>query len=117
MCKCKRKFIVKVTNKEVKGSINELEENKILKCSRKNHVDIINEEMKGSISEEEEIGIRKCRKRSRVVIVNEEVKGWTSSSQKQEAPPEPTMTKYYIRLEQMKIKVEVAALESNDFLL
>ena len=43
MCKCKRKFIVEITNEEVKGSSNELEEIKIPKCSRKSHVDIINE--------------------------------------------------------------------------
>ena len=34
----------------------------------------------------------------------------------QEAPPEPTKTKEEIRLEQMKRKVKIAALEWDDFL-
>ena len=49
--------------------------------------------MKVSSSEEEDIGISKCRRRSRVNIIYEEVKGWTSSSKKQESPPEATKTK------------------------
>ena len=73
--------------------------------------------MKGSINEEEEIGIHKCRIRSRVEIMNEGVKIWTSSSKKQEAPPEPTNTKEDIRLEQIKINVKIAALEWDDFVL
>ena len=73
--------------------------------------------MKGSSSEEEDIEIRKCRRRSLVDIVNEEVKGWTSASKQQEAPPEPTNTKEEICLEQMKIKLKIAALEWNDFVL
>ena len=90
----------------MKGKGSELEEIIILKYSRKSQVDIINEEMKVSISEEEEIGISKCSRRNRVWIVNEEVKGRTYSSKQQEAPPEPTNTKYEICLEQMKRKVK-----------
>ena len=51
MRKCRRKINVEITNEEVKGSSNEVEDIKILKCSRKSHVDTINEEMKGSSSE------------------------------------------------------------------
>ena len=73
--------------------------------------------MKVSSSEEEEIVIWKCRRRSRVDIINEEVKGWTYSSKQQEYPPEPTKTKEEIRLEHMKRKVKIAALEWGDFVL
>ena len=73
--------------------------------------------MKGSSSEEKEIGIHKCSRRSRVDIMHEEVKVWTSSSKQQEAPPEPTKTKEGFRLEQMKIKVKIEALEWGDFVL
>ena len=73
--------------------------------------------MKGSSSEEEYILIQKCRVRSRVDIINEEVKGCTSSSKQQEDPPEPTKTKEEIRIEQMKINVEIAALKWEYFLL
>ena len=73
--------------------------------------------MKGSSSEEEEIRIRTCRRRSRVDIINKEVNVWTSSSKKQDAPPEPTKTKEEISLEQIKTKVKRAALEWDNFLL
>ena len=62
--------------------------------------------MKGSSTEKEDIEIRKCRRRSRVEIMNEEVKVWKSPSKQQEAPPEPTKTKYEISLEHMKRKVK-----------
>ena len=54
--------------------------------------------MKGISSEEENIGIRKCRRRSQVGIINKKVKVWTSSSKKQEVPPEITNTKEEISL-------------------
>ena len=73
--------------------------------------------MQGISSEEEEIVIRKCRRRSRFEMINKEVKIWTSSSKKQEAPPELTNTEDEIRLEHMKIKVKRAALECDDFVL
>ena len=53
----------------------------------------LNEKTKERISEEEEIGILKCRIKGRIDKINEEVKGWTSSSKKQECPPERTQTK------------------------
>ena len=81
-----------------------------IKCIRKSRVETVNEEMKGSSSEEENIGIRKCRIRIQVEIMNEEVKGWTSSSKKQEAPPEITKIKEVVCLEKMKVKVKRAAL-------
>ena len=73
--------------------------------------------MKVSSSEEENFGMCKCRRRIRADIMNEEVKRWTLSSKQQEAPPEPTKTKEDIRLEKMKIKVKIAALEWDDFVL
>ena len=83
---------------------NEEEEIGIFKCRIRSHIDIINDEGKGKSSEEEETGICKCGRRSRVDIINEKVKEWTSSSEKQEDPPEPTNTKEEIRLYHMKIK-------------
>ena len=73
--------------------------------------------MKVSSSEEEEIGILKCRRRSGFEIMNEEVKVNISSSKQQESPPEPTNTKEEISLEQMKRKLERAALEWDGFVL
>ena len=99
MHKCRRKINVEIKNEEVKGKSSELEEIKILKFSRKIHIDIINEELRGSSSEEEEVGISKCRRRIKVEIMNRKVKEWTSSSAKQEAPPEQTKTKEEIFLE------------------
>ena len=90
---------------------------KIRKCNRKRHVETVNEETKESISEEEYIGIRKSRRRSRFDSMNEDVKGWISSSKKQESLPEITKTKETIRLEHMKRKVKIAALEWDDFVL
>ena len=101
----------------MKGRNSEAEEIKIRKCIRKIHVDIINEEIKGSSSEEEDIEIRKCRRIIIVDIINEEVKVWTSSLNKQEAPTDLTKTKEEIRLEQMKIKVKISALEWDDLVL
>ena len=45
------------------------------------------------------------------------MKGWKSSSKQQEAPPEPTNIKEEIRLELMKRKVKIAALEWDGFVL
>ena len=73
--------------------------------------------MKQSSSEEEDIGIRECRRIIRVDIINYQVKVWKSLSKQQEAPPEPTNTKEYIRLEQMKRKVKIASLEWDGFVL
>ena len=73
--------------------------------------------MTGSSSEDEEIRICNFRRRSGFDIINEEVKGWTYLSKRQEAPPEPTNTKEEIRLECMKRKVKIAALEWDDFVL
>ena len=73
--------------------------------------------MKRSSSEEEDIGIRECRRIIRVDIINYQVKVWKSLSKQQEAPPEPTNTKEYIRLEQMKRKVKIASLEWDGFVL
>ena len=49
--------------------------------------------------------------------MNQVVKGYTSSQKQQEAPPKTTKTKQKIRLEQMKRRGEIAALESDDFVL
>ena len=117
MCKGRIKSNVENTNKEVKVKSSEEEEIKIPKCSRKSHVKNVNEEMEESIGEKEDIGIRKCRRRSQVDIFNKEVKGWKSSSKQQNFPPEPTKTKEGIRLEQMKIKVKITALEWDNSVL
>ena len=45
------------------------------------------------------------------------MEGWTSSSKQKEANPEPTNTKEEIILEEMKIKLERAALKCYDFML
>ena len=45
------------------------------------------------------------------------MKWWTSSSKQQESPPEIINTKDDIRLEQMKRKVKIAALEWDDLVL
>ena len=45
------------------------------------------------------------------------MKGWTSSSKQQEDPLERTNTKEYIRIEQMKRKVKISALEWYDLVL
>ena len=49
--------------------------------------------------------------------MNKEVKEWTSSSKKQEAPPELTKTKEDIRSENMERKVKIASLEWDNFVL
>ena len=87
---------------------------KLPKCGRKGDKNNLNEKTKESISEEEEIGIHKCRRKIRVDKINEEVKGWTSSSKKQECPPEITKKKDENRLEKTKIKLKQAALEWDD---
>ena len=47
--------------------------------------------------------------------MNEVMKEWTSASKQQEYPLEITNTKEDIRLEQMKIKIKIAALEWDYF--
>ena len=58
-----------------------------------------------------------CRIRSQFYIMNKEVKGCTSSSKQQEATPEQIKTKDEIRLEDIKISLERAALEWDRFML
>ena len=98
----------------MKGKSSEEEHIKIPKCNRKIHVETINEETKESSSEKEDIGIHKCSRRSRVHNMNEKVKGWTSSPKQKESPPKIPNTKEEIRLEHMKIKVKIAAIEWDD---
>ena len=45
------------------------------------------------------------------------MKVWKSSSKQQEAPPEPTEIKDDIRLEQMKRKVKIEAVEWDGIVL
>ena len=104
MRKSRRKSDFENTSKELNGSSIEEGDIKSPKCGRKGHVETKNEESKESNSEEEEIGIRNCRRERRIDKINKEVKGWTSSSKRQEYPPERTNTKEETLLERTKRK-------------
>ena len=73
--------------------------------------------MKEISSKDHDIGICRCRRRSQVDFMNKEVKGYISSSKQQEDSPKITNTKEEIRLEWMKRKVKIAALNWDYFVL